>query len=81
MNAKNGRDWKWLEREASQRSTCDLSVTNWDRCSTAAAAMMEILLATFGLRLQHIDRAHFAGLEAAAGNIHGALGPLRTRRR
>jgi len=49
--------WKWIERTATPLSsggirdvggvTCDLTAANWDRCSAAAAAMMEILVATF----------------------------------
>jgi len=46
--------WKWIERTATRSSprsvsgiTCDLTATNWGRCSAAAAAMMEILVTTF----------------------------------
>lgn len=49
--------WKWVERTAlsgalsgptrAGATPCDLSTANWDRCSAAAAAMMEILVATF----------------------------------
>jgi predicted nucleic acid-binding protein len=45
--------WKWLERTATSSAArnviCDLSPANWQRCSMAATAMMEILLATFEL--------------------------------
>lgn len=45
--------WTWVERTAlpglapAGHIACDLSPANWDRCSAAAAAMMEILAATF----------------------------------
>ena len=43
--------WKWLERTAAVSAgpdtTCDFSAANWERCSTAAVAMMEVLLGTF----------------------------------
>jgi len=44
--------WKWVERTALPESVpsgvaCDLSAANWGRCSAAAAAMMEILAASF----------------------------------
>jgi hypothetical protein len=43
--------WKWVERTMAPSrdggAACDLSAANWGRCSTAAAAMMEILVSTF----------------------------------
>jgi len=45
--------WKWIERRSSKVAghghACDLSAANWRHCSTAAATMMDILLATFEL--------------------------------
>ena len=45
--------WKWVERTVvlagrdDSSIACDLSPANWSRCSAAATAMMEILVATF----------------------------------